>query len=78
MKIFCEIQLFDAHQIIKNAETREVVAVTELPKLGKALAAICNETDTVLLAGQLEIIENVIKQAKEINENIRIEVIKNV
>lgn len=75
MKLVCDIQLFDQHQIVRNLETGKVLMICELPNLGNNLATICNEDDIIYLKGYEEIIQGIIKQAKEKNENIRIEVI---
>ena len=52
--------------------------ICELTNLGSNLATTYNEDDIIYLKGYEEIIQGVIKQAKEKNENIRIEVIQDV
>lgn len=74
--IYCDIQLFDAQQIIYD-ENKKVLAVVPLHLLGEALVNYA-EGQQVVLNGYEEIVQGVIEQAKLIDKNIEIEVNENV
>ncbi len=78
MKVFCDIQIFDQHQIIRRCEDESVIAISTLSTLGTDLAELCNENDIIDLSGFEDVVQGIIAQGLEKNNKLRFEVIANV